>query len=120
MILPVLLAISLFFRSYSSVEYYGDLSFELVRVYESISLFLLWIGGFLGIVLLFITNVYRKKYLKPEQFELSKLDKIPSEVFLLYVWEAEHLFFLPLQIAAAKIFMCWVTCWKMQEIFFVL
>ena len=83
MILPVLLAISLFFRSYSSVEYYGDLSFELVRVYESISLFLLWIGGFLGIVLLFITNVYRKKYLKPEQFELSKLDKIPSEVFLL-------------------------------------
>lgn len=83
MILPVLLAISLFFRSYSSVEYYGDLSFELVRVYESISLFLLWIGGFFGIVLLFITNVYRKKYLKPEQFELSKLDKIPSEVFLL-------------------------------------
>lgn len=83
MILPVLLAISLFFRSYSSVEYYGDLSFELVRVYESISLFLLWIGGFLGIVLLFITNVYRKKYLKSEQFELSKLDKIPSEVFLL-------------------------------------
>lgn len=83
MILPVLLAISLFFRSYSSVEYYGDLSFELVRIYESISLFLLWIGGFLGIVLLFITNVYRKKYLKPEQFELSKLDKIPSEVFLL-------------------------------------
>lgn len=83
MILPVLLAISLFFRSYSSVEYYGDLSFELVRVYESISLFLLWIGGFLGIVLLFITNVYRKKYLKPEQFELSKLDKIPSEFFLL-------------------------------------
>lgn len=83
MILPVLLAISLFFRSYSSVEYYGDLSFELVRVYESISLFLLWIGGFLGIMLLFITNVYRKKYLKQEQFELSKLDKIPSEVFLL-------------------------------------
>ena len=38
MILPVLLAISLFFRSYSSVEYYGDLSFELVRVYESIYL----------------------------------------------------------------------------------
>lgn len=83
MVLPVFLAIALFFRSYSSVGYYGDLSFDLVSVYENISLFLLWIGGFFGIVLLFITNAYRKKYLKPEQFEFSKMDKIPSEIFLL-------------------------------------
>lgn len=83
MFLPVILAISLFFRSYSSVEYYGALTFDLVRVYESVSLFLFWIGGFLGVVLLFATNVYRKKYLKLEQFEISKLDKIPSEIFLL-------------------------------------
>lgn len=83
MFLPVILAISLFFRSYSSVEYYGALTFDLVRVYESVSLFLFWIGGFSGVVLLFATNVYRKKYLKLEQFEISKLDKIPSEIFLL-------------------------------------
>lgn len=83
MFLPVILAISLFFRSYSSVEYYGALTFDLVRVYESVSLFLFWIGGFLGVVLLFATNVYRKKYLKLEQFGISKLDKIPSEIFLL-------------------------------------
>ena len=38
MILPVLLAISLFFRSYSSVEYYGDLSFELC-VYMKVYLY---------------------------------------------------------------------------------
>ncbi len=83
MFLPIILVVSLFFRSYSSVEYYGVLTFDLLRIYESISLVLFWVSVFFGIILLFVTNVYRKKYLNPEQFELSKLDKIPSEIFLL-------------------------------------
>ena len=83
MFLPIILVVSLFFRSYSSVEYYGVLTFDLLRIYESVSLVLFWVSVFFGIILLFATNVYRKKYLNPEQFELSKLDKIPSEIFLL-------------------------------------
>ncbi len=83
MVLPVLLGISLFFRNYSSVEYFGVVTFELLRIYERVSLVLFWVSVFFSIILLFATNVYRKKYLNPEQFELSKLDKIPSEIFML-------------------------------------
>ena len=86
MVLPALLGISLFFRNYSSVEYFGVVTFELLRIYERVSLVLFRVSVFFSIILLFATNVYRKKCTEI-QSSLSFLNWIKSPVRLACFWE---------------------------------